>query len=412
LKDGRDFAINSVDSPSFLSVPIREIRGSSSWENSRKKDKLKRLQRKGSELRLFVSEYLSSGALPRGNLNSSLACEGKSMLLALVADLARIPNCHVITTWDEQLGRFPEMGEFNVTAVGVASPTEERRLFENFAADCDLTFVIAPEFEDILSERCRIAKAVGGNLCGCSPTAIELCADKLQLASYLNRHGLRVIETVLLKADGMHEDLDFPVVVKPQNGAGSQQTFLVNDERELDEVSQDFTHTMPFGPPIVQPFVEGDSISVGVIVSKHVERIDILPITSQRLGSDGRFRYLGGELPVHTDCQPAVEKLVRQACECVEGLDGYIGFDLILPNKKSDDPVLVEINPRLTTSYLGYRKLMDDNLAERILFPQRFTGTLKSKACQVRFFPDGNVEVLSRVSRHGDTEKICQKSVN
>jgi predicted ATP-grasp superfamily ATP-dependent carboligase len=362
---------------------------------------------KEPELRLFVSEYLSSGALPQRDDDSSLACEGKSMLLALVADLARIPKCHIVTSCDEQLGRFPEIDEANVTVVGVSGPTEERRLFEKYAADCEFTFVIAPEFQDILANRRRMAEAAGGKLCGCSADAIELCADKLQLASHLNRHGLPVIETVLLNACGTHGDMEFPIVVKPRNGAGSQQTFLVTDERELHKVSEEFTQTIQFGPPIVQPFVEGDSISVGVIVSKHVERIDILPISSQRLSSDGRFRYLGGELPIHQKCQPAVERLVLQACACIEGLNGYVGFDLILPKKTADDPVIVEINPRLTTGYLGYRELMDENLAERMLFPQRFTGTMKSKACQVRFFPDGNFEVFARISHYGDTEKIC-----
>jgi len=326
------------------------------------------------------------------------------MLLALIADLARIPKCHVITTWDEQLGHFPEIEAAGARAVGVSSPTEERRLFRKYAAESDVTFVIAPEFEDILADRCRIAEAAGGTLCGCSVEAIELCADKLQLASHLNRHGLPVVETDLLNADGTHGDMDFPIVVKPQNGAGSLQTFLVNDERELNEVSEEFQQTPQFGPPILQPYVEGDSISVGVIVSKHVERIDILPIASQRFSSDGRFRYLGGELPVCRQSQPAVESVVRQTCECIEGLNGYVGFDLILQKAKQDQPVIVEINPRLTTGYLGYRELMDGNLAERMLFPQRFTGIMKSKACQVRFFPDGNVKVLERISHHGDTE--------
>ncbi|MCH7689300.1 MAG: ATP-grasp domain-containing protein [Planctomycetes bacterium] len=293
------------------------------------------------------------------------------MLLALIADLARIPNCHVITTWDEQLGRFPEIEAAGARAVGVSSPAEELRLFQKYAAGSDVTFVIAPEFEDILADRCRIAEAAGGTLCGCSVEAIELCADKLQLASHLNRHGLPVVETDLLNADGTHGDMEFPIVVKPQNGAGSQQTFLVNDERELNEVSEEFQQTPQFGPPILQPYVEGDSISVGVIVSKHVERIDILPIASQRFSSDGRFRYLGGHLRARFNDSDAVERLVDRACRCIPGLSGYIGFEFIVPRSRPDDLHLVEINPRLTTSYLGYRHLVTDNLAERFLFPDR-----------------------------------------
>jgi len=36
LKDDHDFAMNSVDCPFSLSVSIREIRGSSSWDMSRR----------------------------------------------------------------------------------------------------------------------------------------------------------------------------------------------------------------------------------------------------------------------------------------------------------------------------------------------------------------------------------------
>jgi predicted ATP-grasp superfamily ATP-dependent carboligase len=51
----------------------------------------------------------------------------------------------------------------------------------------------------------------------------------------------------------------------------------------------------------------------------------------------------------------------------VPGLRGYVGVDLIVPDDNPDRPIVVEINPRLTTSYIGYRRLTDDNLAARML---------------------------------------------
>ena len=45
----------------------------------------------------------------------------------------------------------------------------------------------------------------------------------------------------------------------------------------------------------------------------------------------------------------------------------YVGVDLIVPADEHAPPIVVEINPRLTTSYLGYRALAMDNLAERML---------------------------------------------
>ncbi len=81
---------------------------------------------------------------------------------------------------------------------------------------------------------------------------------------------------------------------------------------------------------------------------------------------------------------------VRRACGCIPGLSGYVGFDLILPNENPACPVIVDINPRLTTSYLGYRLLTNDNIAERILLPGRYSVGIDWKDHRVAFSPDGS----------------------
>jgi len=318
------------------------------------------------------------------------------MLLAVLEDLARIKDCHIVTTWDARLGNFTEIETSILTVVEVSSPEEEQLVFRNFSADCDAAFVIAPEFHGILADRCRIVESVAGKWLGCAIDAIELCADKLKLAAHLSQHDLPVIETALLDSAGNISVFDFPVVVKPREGAGSQRTYLVSTQQELEEVVQEFSKTSPFGPPIVQPSLAGERLSVAAIISRNGEGIEILPIAEQRLSTDGRFRYLGGRLPVSPQSQPKVERLVKQACDCIEGLGGYVGFDLIIPEEQPDEVVIVEINPRLTTSYLGYRVLSEENLSERILFPERFTQTIRWKSCEVQFLPDGNVEIAAR----------------
>ena len=48
---------------------------------------------------------------------------------------------------------------------------------------------------------------------------------------------------------------------------------------------------------------------------------------------------------------------------------GWIGIDFLVPNDPTQlqDYVVVEINPRLTTSYLGYRKWYGPHLAGTLL---------------------------------------------
>ena len=45
---------------------------------------------------------------------------------------------------------------------------------------------------------------------------------------------------------------------------------------------------------------------------------------------------------------------------------GYVGVDLILTEDSTADSV-IEVNPRLTTSYIGLREIAETNLAEVML---------------------------------------------
>lgn len=288
------------------------------------------------------------------------------MLTAFVADASRVSDVKVCTTWDARLGR-PPWG--NVEVGIVASPDDERRTFQHLAADCDATCVIAPEFDGILAERCRVVESVGGRLIGPGSAAVELCADKWRLAQHLTAAGVPTIETHLFDRKTPARDITFPAVIKPRDGAGSQGTYLVRSQSELNSLRDEMRQEPLLERAIWQSFVAGMAVSVALIVSPE-GRTEVLPVCEQRLSVGGRFRYLGGRVPAGVKQMTEIQCLARLACETVGGLRGYIGVDLIAPLGPASTPVVVEINPRLTTSYLGYRLLTTENLARRILSPE------------------------------------------
>jgi predicted ATP-grasp superfamily ATP-dependent carboligase len=54
--------------------------------------------------------------------------------------------------------------------------------------------------------------------------------------------------------------------------------------------------------------------------------------------------------------------------DCVPGLLGYVGVDVTLGDTKDGSrDFAIEINPRLTTSYVGLRAISRTNLAEAML---------------------------------------------
>ena len=125
-------------------------------------------------------------------------------------------------------------------------------------------------------------------------------------------------------------------------------------------------------------------------------QVPLLP-TFQLLSDDGRFKYFGGELPIPDHLTARAVKLAYAAVACVPGLRGYVGVDLVLGD--ADDgsrDYAIEINPRLTTSYIGLRMLADFNIAEamlRIASGEEF-GALTWKPGRVRFSADGVVQHL------------------
>jgi predicted ATP-grasp superfamily ATP-dependent carboligase len=143
---------------------------------------------------------------------------------------------------------------------------------------------------------------------------------------------------------------------------------------------------------ILQEFVPGLPVSIAFLCGP-VGYVPLLP-TSQLLSDDGRFKYLGGEIPLSQPLADRAVRLGQRAVDCVYGLCGYVGVDLVLGGKPDgSEDFAIEINPRLTTSYVGLRAIAGFNVAEAMLRLASgvFPATFEWKASSVRFKADGSV---------------------
>jgi tyramine---L-glutamate ligase len=348
-------------------------------------------------MRLFVHEFFCSGAYS-GDLGVSLVREGLAMLRAVLEDFSKCGDCRIHTTLDcrlsEHVAHFP-LSDWAETH-WVESAADERPLFKTLAAQAEATFVIAPESDGCLHERRRLVDSSGGRFLGHSADAIQRCADKLRFFDHLRRHNLPTIPTAHFDLSANQIAFPFPIVVKPRNGAGSQGTFLIRDRPGLERTRADLERKFAatdsaalMRPYIVQPYIDGHSLSVAAMVDGDTGQADIFPVGQQRLSDDGRFQYQGGRIPAHAPPVTNARRIVNAACRSIPGLAGYIGFDLI-QSQSSGSVLIVEANPRLTTAYLGYRVLCGENLAGRILETAR-NRPINWLAGAVEFTADGQI---------------------
>jgi predicted ATP-grasp superfamily ATP-dependent carboligase len=179
---------------------------------------------------------------------------------------------------------------------------------------------------------------------------------------------------------------DYPLIVKPARGAGCRGVSLARNRRELRLAVARAGVTGARAPVIVQEYVRGTAASVSLLCDG--SRAMALTVNSQTIRKSEAFSYGGGCVPFdHPLAARAIEVAVR-ACEAVPGLRGWVGVDLVLTRSEA---VVIEINPRLTTAYVGVRAALDGNVAGLAL--TACAGALPSlpRVRHVRFSVDGRI---------------------
>jgi predicted ATP-grasp superfamily ATP-dependent carboligase len=314
---------------------------------------------KSLSMHIFLYEWITGGGLVEepSPLPETLLIEGEAMLTSLATDLAAIPDAKVTVLRDARLEPLSVRG---CRVVDVHSRENHLQEFSRLAAKADHTIVIAPEFDGILSTTLQLARDANANLIASSAEFVAITSNKQLTAEKLATAGVPAPKAILLDADVERLPIEFtyPGVLKPLDGAGSQHTFLVTSR---------FDEPPPYPwPRRLEQYIPGIAASVAFLCGP--EQCVPLAACRQHLTDDGRFGYLGGSLLWETDLAQRATKLAARALNAIPGSLGYMGVDLVLgeADDGSQDTV-IEINPRLTTSYVGLRAMTHDNLAAGML---------------------------------------------
>jgi predicted ATP-grasp superfamily ATP-dependent carboligase len=326
-------------------------------------------------------------------LRNKLSAEGRAMMIALATDLIAASQ-HTLIMWNDRLGDFPLVGA-NVVSTGPA--TDERLLFARYARQVDWTIIIAPETGGLLAERCRWIESAGARLLGCASTLVELLADKHRTVEHLAAKGVLTPRGETWRFGEPAPALPCPVVVKPNDGAGSERTFLVEDRYDFHRLLANYE-----GPARIEEYASGVPCSVSFFCGPRgccplqpcYQRIQFDRAVHYEFENDpGKFKYVGGRLPMRADLSTRAIRLASRAVQTLPSPFGYLGVDLVLGDcGDGSRDFVIEVNPRLTTSYVGLRAAARSNLAQAMLAAAAGQQpALSFDAKPVEFDPDGAV---------------------
>ena len=331
-------------------------------------------------MKLFVYEHITSGALAGQALPNSLAQEGDSMLAAILQDLAEQPQLDLLILRDSRLDNItalPLTAAFEVLWVQHSKQFEKQ--WEKALQQADNTFVIAPETDNQLTNIQHNIIDRSNTYLGSSQEATLLSSNKLRCSQHLLAHDIATVKTQTV-SQWQTECIDIAdgIVIKPIDGAGCIDTMLFQTTDEaadyLQKMSPDQLSSL-----IVQPYIKGSAASLSLFISDNT--VNLLSINRQQIKQQkSQLIFYGCDVNAISASelsQRDAQKIADEIYKVLPGLWGFVGIDLVLT---PSGPIVIEINPRLTTSYIGLKSVVSFNPTDLLIkyMPEKIPTRLAS----------------------------------
>ena len=303
-------------------------------------------------MEIFLCEFITGGGLHQVPLPDGLAHEGEIMRRALIHDMHGSGITNIVTTSDYRLAR----------------DTDEKRIigehdnvwdvWRTIMQKVDAVWPIAPETGGALLRLTELAIDSGCMLYNSMPEGVELTASKYKTYQHLVGHQIPAIETVTVgepipdSGDGW--------ILKPDDGVGGENCHYFSKRKALEEGIAALDSKDNY---IVQPFTRGTPASLSLLC--HQQYGKLIACNRQQFvfhNSQGCLEgiIVNGLSEHWALMEPVAEAIIL----AVPRLAGYVGVDLVLTES---GPLIVEINPRLTTSYVGLGRSLGMNPVAMIM---------------------------------------------
>jgi len=302
-------------------------------------------------MNILIFEYITGGGLAGEALPASLVKEGELMLKAAAYDFQDIADVQLSVMCDSRL-----QGNLNFENEHIVSSEHGyEEVLDVLASKIDALLIIAPESNNVLTNLCKKYTNQDFMLLNSTPESIALTTNKLKTYEYLQNFNIAQIPTSTVAGHKPYGSGE--LIIKPIDGAGCEKVQLhpgptkIADFLSMDEMSN----------YIAQPYVLGQSASLSLMCWEG--KCLLLSANLQIIERAGDSLELKGCVINALDRDSYVA-FTKRVVSHIPGLRGYIGIDILITD---NEILLVEINPRLTTSYAGLNSALGINPAAYML---------------------------------------------
>jgi predicted ATP-grasp superfamily ATP-dependent carboligase len=322
-------------------------------------------------LRLLIYEHVSGGGYDDELIPSSILSEGFSMLRTLISDL-KASGHSIITLLDSRITRLnPPIGADCV--VPVSSLQEAHTNIRKISESADATYVIAPETGQVLQSLVELVEQTGAASLNCTANTIEKVSNKAVFHDFLKKLGTPTPETVMFSITDdvakikqtTQDKLNFPLIFKPSDGVSCCGLSIVKNGDHVDSAVGKIKRESSSNHFVAQELIKGAAASVSLVSTGREAYAISLNQQDVTIGAPEFFSsYSGGVVPFDHPLKLEAFAVAEKIVKSFRDLRGYVGVDLVLTE---DEAVAIEVNPRLTTSYVGLRRAANFNPAQAIV---------------------------------------------
>lgn len=321
-------------------------------------------------MKLMVYEHAAGGGLCDKTLTPSLFSEGYSMLNASVQDFQRIES-KVYTTLDYRIANFTPPLKVEIITI-LRPPQKILDVFDSVCKEIDQIMIVAPESLGLLYNLTKIAEKNQLIVLGSSSEAIKLISDKWNVKTVTESLGLNVPGVVKIPFKRSLEEIKeilvnigYPTVLRTPDSVGSDGVSLVNEGSDIARILKRLRDNTLFEEFLAHKYIPGIPVSVSLL-SNGITSLP-LSLNGHAIKFDpvsGVLNHIGGYVPLKYKLSRSIKKDASTLIENMSGLRGYIGVDFVID--ENDEAYILEVNPRLTISYIGLRRIASLNIMEAI----------------------------------------------